>query len=66
MVLDKGGHVPVGYGCHEGLWGVPMPVVHQKPRGLHPEPYNGIVFWDGYYIDEAGWHTWKNVYSDTT
>ena len=48
MVLDTGGYGPVRYGFHEGFWGVPMSVVHQTPRGLHPELYNGMSFLDGY------------------
>ena len=28
-------------------WGVPMPVVHQTLRGMHPASYNGISFWTG-------------------
>ena len=28
-------------------WGVPMPVVHQTLRGIHPASYNGISFWPG-------------------
>ena len=59
MVLVKGGYVPVGYRCHEGLWVLPITVLHQKSRGMLPSLYNGISFLDGDYRDEAGWHTWK-------
>ena len=65
MVLVTGGYGPVIYGCREGLWGVPMLVVYQIPRGLHPEPYNGICFAE-YYKVESGWNTWSNVASETT
>ena len=44
MVLVTGGYGTVVYGCHEGFWGVPMLLVYQKKRGLHPAPYNEILF----------------------
>ena len=47
MILDKGGYGTVGSGFHEGLWGVPIPVVHHTPLGLYPAPYNGMSFLDG-------------------
>ena len=66
MVLGKVGYGPVGYSCHELLWGVTILVVHNTPQGLHSSPYNGMPILERDYRYESGWHTWKNVTSDTT
>ena len=66
MVLGTDGYGPIRYCFHEGLWGVMALVSHQTPRGLQPEPYNGIYYLDGYQRDEAVWNDWKTVASDTT
>ena len=59
MVLDARGLVSVRSGYNEVLWGVTMTVVHQSPLGLNSVSYNIMLFLDGDYRDEAGWHTWK-------
>ena len=66
MLFGAGGYIPVGYGLHEGLWGVFMPVVYQTPRGMHPAPYNGMSFLARDYRYEAGRHTCKKFASETT
>ena len=66
MVLGTGGYGTIRSGYYERLRGVPVPVVHQTPRGLHQDSYNGVSFLAGYYINAARRYTWNYVASETT
>ena len=66
MVVGTGVYGPVGSVFHELLWSLPIMVVHHTTRELRTAPYNGISFWSVNYRDKSGWHTWKNVASETT
>ena len=66
MVLGTGVYVPVRSNLNEGLWVIPVPVVHQTPLELHQAYYNTVLFLDGDYINLALCYTWKYVSSETT
>ena len=44
MVVGSDGYGKVGYGCHAILWGIPLAVVHQTPKGMKESPYTGMLF----------------------
>ena len=48
MLLGTGGYRTAESDGKKKLRGVTMSVVNQTPRGLHPAPYNGMTFLDGY------------------